>query len=579
MPDSAVVFPPGPNAVPQAAALIIATTPAAGLTVTEPQAAGAPDDAEPEPGPVALLARLAGQLGRLPVARLHVIARDAAAPHHAAFAADPSAGQVTGTATDPRAAAGGGVTASGTLPDEGALLTADDVTAVLSRSGRLRPHVITSGDLAADLREVAAVARADPGPLLVLPGDLVAHTEAVARLVDLAGPETGALVGPAAGAGPLRAPVRVEDGRVAAAGNAFHEVTAANATFAGALRVCRRDLAALAEVAEELAGLVEAGRLGAVPAAQAGELLLTGLVRAGVPVRAVTLGPLRARRVADRAAAEAELAALAEVDEERARLDAAIKQDDGVFTRYAVSSWSGHLVPAAARAKLTPNAVTGISVGFAAIAAVWFSAGTTAGLLAGALAYYLSFVLDCVDGQLARFTRRRTALGAWLDTVCDRGKEFGVYAALAIGYTAVDEQRETVWPLAIAAMLLLALRHAIGSAYADAFPSDRDGGGRRGPARSLTLPYDLGPDDAAPGEPVTGGGRRGTAGRARRAPRLVWARRMVVLPIGERTALICVTAPLFQARVTFLTLLAWGGVATLYMLAGRVLRSVRAAEG
>lgn len=570
MPDSAVVLPPGLNAVPHTAALILATTPAAGLTVTGPQAAkapGKPDDGEPSPGPVALLARLAAQLGALPVARLHVIARDAGAPGHTRFTAataDPPAEPVTEAR-----AAGTGATVSGTLADRGTLPDADAVAAELARGGRLRPHVITSSDLAADLREVTAVARADPGPLLVLPGDLVAHTEALARLADPAGPGTAALVGPAAGAGPLRVPVRVEDGHVAAAGNAFHEVTAANATFAGAFLVGRDDLAALAEVAEELAGLVEAGRLGRPPAAQAGELLLTGLVRSGVPVRAVPLGPLHARRIADRAAAEAELAGLAGVDEERARLEAAIKTDDGVFTRYAVSSWSGHLVRLAARAKLTPNAVTGISVGLAAIAAVWFSAGTRIGLLAGAAAFYLSFVLDCVDGQLARFTRRGTALGSWLDTICDRGKEFAAYAALAAGYGAVHGQ--DVWPLAIGAMLLLALRHAIGSAYADAFPPDR-GGARRGPARSLTLPYDLDPYD---GE--AGGGR--PRGRARRAPRLVWARRMVVLPIGERTAVICLVAPVFEARVTFLVLLAWGGVATLYMLAGRIVRSLRRAEG
>jgi hypothetical protein len=39
-------------------------------------------------------------------------------------------------------------------------------------------------------------------------------------------------------------------------------------------------------------------------------------------------------------------------------------------------------------------------------------------------------------------------------------------------------------------------------------------------------------------------------------------------------ALIAVTAGLFDARVTFLALLGWGALATLYTLTGRIARSV-----
>jgi len=45
------------------------------------------------------------------------------------------------------------------------------------------------------------------------------------------------------------------------------------------------------------------------------------------------------------------------------------------------------------------------------------------------------------------------------------------------------------------------------------------------------------------------------------------------LPIGERFAVICVTAAVWTPRVTFLVLLAWGGLAVLYGNAGRVRRS------
>jgi hypothetical protein len=59
---------------------------------------------------------------------------------------------------------------------------------------------------------------------------------------------------------------------------------------------------------------------------------------------------------------------------------------------------------------------------------------------------------------------------------------------------------------------------------------------------------------------------------------LHWAKKVLVLPIGERFALIALTAAFTDARVTFLALLVWGGVATAYTLTGRTLRALTAAR-
>ena len=77
---------------------------------------------------------------------------------------------------------------------------------------------------------------------------------------------------------------------------------------------------------------------------------------------------------------------------------------------------------------------------------------------------------------------------------------------------------------------------------------------------------------------------RGFKGLALRAVRLLgmldrwtptrWGKRIFVLPIGERFALISITAALWSPHVTFVALLVWGGAATVYMLAGRILRAV-----
>ncbi len=59
-----------------------------------------------------------------------------------------------------------------------------------------------------------------------------------------------------------------------------------------------------------------------------------------------------------------------------------------------------------------------------------------------------------------------------------------------------------------------------------------------------------------------------------RIPGVLWLKKMIAFPIGERFAVVSITAALWDAKVTFIVLLAWGGFATLYTFAGRFLRSV-----
>ncbi|WP_271216937.1 CDP-alcohol phosphatidyltransferase family protein [Streptosporangium carneum] len=496
-----------------------------------------------------------------------------------------------------------------------------------------------SHGLAEDLRRVAGVARTATGPVAVVAGNLVVHTEALALLMRRPDAGTAALVAKGGEEpGPSRPPVRIDRGLVVAAGTAFHDVAEPNGTFRGAFQVGADDLLTLAATAETLADLAEVGRFGPADGAETGELLLAGLLRSGVTVRAVRLGRLRCDRVTIQAEADEAVSRLGEVDESRARLDAVVKTDDGFFATYFVSSWSKHVVRLAAMLGLTPNAVTGISVGLAVLAAVWFSDGTRSAQVAGAVLLYLSFVLDCVDGQLARYTRAFSPLGAWLDATFDRVKEYVVYVGLAFGYAAgLDDSGggpDGIWALAVAAMILQMLRHMIDFSYAGARadterarraragdvgspaalddmaagPSPRRRAvptGRRG--RDPYAPTSVhavlgggsdgapgtGPDvaaAAAPGagladEPVGGPadetGRRTKSGNwvVRLSRRLEedsftrWLKKIIVLPIGERMALIAVTAALFNARVTFVALLTWGCVAALYTLAGRIARS------
>lgn len=89
------------------------------------------------------------------------------------------------------------------------------------------------------------------------------------------------------------------------------------------------------------------------------------------------------------------------------------------------------LVPASRIPALSPNRVTLGSLALYVAAAAMLLVGGWWGLAAGLL-WPLSYVLDCLDGQLARFTGRSSAIGDYLDKTLDVLKIFVINAAMAI---------------------------------------------------------------------------------------------------------------------------------------------------
>ena len=400
---------------------------------------------------------------------------------------------------------------------------------------------------AADLDELAALAGAARGPVLVTGADLVAHTAVLRHLATSPVGPTVALVlaDPPAG-GATR--VREERGQVVEAGPATDGPTG---FFGGALRVGVDDLPALVTAARAV-------RSGAVaPGAPAGvvDRLFAALSALGTLVFAHRVRLLVARRVGDAAELSAAEAAVAAVDEDRAELRLSVKERDDFFTTFFVSTWSPYVVRVAARLRLTPTVVTMISVAFAVAAAVLFAVGGRPALVAGAVLLYLGFVLDCVDGQLARYTRNFSAWGGWLDTMADRAKEYVVYAGLGVGATQAGHRYG--WALAIAAMTLQTVRHMTDTWYGVL----HDEAARR------------------PRPAATGGGigdrlnAASTRVQADTGSLSYWLKRTVVFPIGERWALVALTVALFNPWVSLIAVLVWGTLAFAYTGALRTLRA------
>jgi len=232
--------------------------------------------------------------------------------------------------------------------------------------------------------------------------------------------------------------------------------------------------------------------------------------------------------------------------------------------------------------------VTTVSLLIGILAAAAFATGERWGLVAGAILLQVAFTTDCVDGQLARYTRTFSKLGAWLDSMFDRSKEYVCFAGLAIGASRAGDP---VWGLACAAITLQTARHfsdfsfgagqtrVIGQTEQPPVESTQDAGGLAAAERRARAaeapPESVTEVRPAPQAAVPLSRRVLRAWHTiDRLPGVRWVKKMAAFPIGERFAAISLTAALFDARVTFIVLLSWGGFAVLYTLSGRVLRSI-----
>jgi hypothetical protein len=520
-----------------------------------------------------------------------------------------------------------------------------DVRAALEPA-RAGVDVEVSAAVPDDLHLIAQLAGGEgDGGLVVMYGDVVTHLQALAGLLADPRVATGILAGGKRKQMVFR--IGARRGRVTSAASPYHAVHRPTSAFLGALKVAPTDLEAVGRVAEHLRPLaakppaaweeelvrkegmwrlslyraaLEEEELTAEPSAveppaeeepvpldpasvelsdedeahlrhrvaaapdDAAALLLVGLVRDGAHIGMSYVRRLywtRPLSTDDAALAEQEIA---EIDEDRVLLDSAVKGADGFFTTFFVSPYSRFIARWAAHRGFTPNQVTTVSVFIGLLAAIAFATGERWGLITGAILLQAAFTTDCVDGQLARYTRQFSKLGAWLDSVFDRTKEYLAFAGLAIGASQMDDP---VWLLACAAITLQTARHMSDFSFggtqqqvlaATAQPpieQARDAAGAAAEARRNAA---LEVDHDAPAPPP----RKPLPQRVLsswhvidRVPGVRWVKKMIAFPIGERFAAISLTAALWTPRTTFVVLLAWGGLAAVYTQTGRVLRSLR----
>ena len=401
----------------------------------------------------------------------------------------------------------------------------------------------------------------DAGHVVLVAADLQVHPDALADLTEDPRRTTAALVSRRADPGDVRpadcADVRVRSGRVVAAGSTVHTVVRGDARFTGALRVADLDRPAAAVAARQAALL--AGSSGWV--GDPVDLLLVAVVRGGTPVGAVFLDPWPWRRGPGGTDAEGFEGTVVAIGPERShalRLARATKTDDGAWATVVSRPLSRRLTPPALRRHLTPDQVTLASFVIGLAAAACFATGNRAALVAGAVLLQLSLVLDCVDGDIARYQRSFTATGAWLDASTDRLKEFACYGGLAFG---ADAGREG-WLLAGVMLTVQTVRHTVDYTFT-AVDELRESGARP------HLPLDVLEDGPEP----TGSRAVSASQLSNRRAGVKWTKRVLHLGIGERWAVLSVLAALGRPVTALVVLLVLAMVSLAYTSAGRTLRA------
>ena len=132
------------------------------------------------------------------------------------------------------------------------------------------------------------------------------------------------------------------------------------------------------------------------------------------------------------------------------------KPKDILWNRLVARPLAAVLLVPVAKSPITPNQVTFISLAvFVVAAALLVGLPGYAGLLIAVAVLELSYILDCVDGQLARLRGTTSPVGAHLDFLMDELKAFMLVAAT--GARLWRAEARTQWLLeALAGLVVVA---------------------------------------------------------------------------------------------------------------------------
>ena len=374
-------------------------------------------------------------------------------------------------------------------------------------------------------------------------------------LTDFPRSATAALVGSQVGF----ADTLVRATQVVAASSASHKPTEANRSFTGAIRLSKKQAPEITKALEDAITRNAKGH--------ALDLLLVALVRATVHVDAVELVAAPFARSEDATVHAETSKALSKIKIPMLRLKLANRANDGFFSVFFLRRVSKLLTWAAVKIGATPNQVTIASFAIGLYAAYLFAQGDTWSLVGGAILLQVSIIVDCVDGEIARYTRKFSELGAWLDAITDRVKEYAVFLGLAYG--AFVHHGQNLWVLAAVLMTIQTFRHLSDYNFSQVVKARA--------AEEVPVPVDFMDDwdgiTAQIEELDSDDEHAFTKKRIR-----YWLGKIVVFPIGERWLAISFTAAVGGAPFTFTVLPILALISMLWVYKVRITKTLAMAK-
>jgi len=332
------------------------------------------------------------------------------------------------------------------------------------------------------------------------------------------------------------ADIYVRNKLVRSIATSIHDCPAANRVFLGIVRLSQGDRDRIIQALNQ----AKSTQFEAIPVAN---LVVLALVRSAIAISPLSIdkaewqNPARGRN--------GRVERLTTSKARRLKLNLANRSNDGFFSVLVLRRLSKPLTAFSVKFGISPNLITFISLLVGFYAAYLFSQSQ---YLAGAIFFQLSLIIDCSDGEVARYTRKFSDFGRWFDASTDRVKEYLVYASLA--YSAGEKW----WIFAIALMTLQTIRHLSDYTFA-AISQEREG---RLIARDISLR-----DDGYSSPQWRGEGDF-----------KYWVKKILNFPIGERWLAISVFAAIGGGALVFPGMLFLGLVSISYAWLTRIRRTL-----
>lgn len=365
------------------------------------------------------------------------------------------------------------------------------------------------------ISEILEIYSAENTDLLLIDENTVVTNPHLELITDYPRSTTTALVAPL-----FKGEVRVTGDRVAGASSNFHKAEGGNHAFVGILRLSQNQRSEILATLGEIENSAFDG--------QAIDLILVALTRAAIVVSPAKLSGAPFIRSKNEESKRRVISEIDGLNMARLRLKLANRANDGFYSVFVLRKFSKLFTWAAVKLKMTPNQVTLISFAVGLLSAYEFSRGDFWSIFIGAVLLQLSLIIDCVDGELARYTRTFSPLGAWLDAITDRIKEYLVFFALAFG---AAKNGTDLWIPAIAMMSFQTFRHLSDYNFA-----------RINKIRTTNLPvidFNISSDGYVPVD------------KEKKSRFEYWSKKAIQFPIGERWLAISVSSILGGAAFTF----------------------------